>query len=71
MQEPLPMNFKMPQLESNHGITDSVDHLESFKSLMLICKAIDAALCRTFLSTLKYIARYWYTSLKRSILSIK
>ena len=36
MQEPLPSNFKMPQMESYHGITNPMAHLESFTSLMPI-----------------------------------
>ncbi|XP_010906743.1 uncharacterized protein [Elaeis guineensis] len=64
IQKPLLLNFKMPRLESYHGITDPVNHLESFKSLMLIHGVTDATLYHTFSSTLKGTTKYWYTSLK-------
>lgn len=37
MQEPMPANFKIPYLKTYNGLGDLVDHLESFKTLMLLC----------------------------------
>ena len=31
---PLPQKFRMPQLESYDGVKDSLDHLETFKTMM-------------------------------------
>ena len=31
---PLPQKFRMPQIESYDGVKDSLDHLETFKTLM-------------------------------------
>lgn len=36
MQESIPMNFKVPHLESYDGLGDSLDHLKSFQTLMLL-----------------------------------
>ncbi|EHA8590342.1 hypothetical protein COCNU_scaffold017266G000020 [Cocos nucifera] len=66
MQEPVPQNFKLPQLESYDGTSDPVDHLEAFRTMMLLHDASDAMLCRAFPSTLKEAARNWYSTLKPS-----
>ena len=31
---PLPLKFRMPQIESYDGVKDPLDHLETFKTLM-------------------------------------
>ena len=36
MQEPLPWYFKVPQFETYDGTADPVDHLETFKAVMLL-----------------------------------
>uniref|UniRef100_A0A6I9QMS4 Uncharacterized protein LOC105037092 n=1 Tax=Elaeis guineensis var. tenera TaxID=51953 RepID=A0A6I9QMS4_ELAGV len=64
MQEPLPLHFKLPQLEAYDGTSDSVDHVETFKAAMLLQGASDAILCRAFPPTLKEVARQWYLSLR-------
>ena len=30
----IPIKFRMPQIESNDGVKDPLDHLETFKTLM-------------------------------------
>ena len=64
MQESIPPNFKFPQFESYDGTSDPVDHLEAFRTMMLLHGAPDAILCRAFPSTLKGAARNWYSTLK-------
>ena len=64
MQEQVPPNFKLPHFESYDGTTDPVDHLEAFRTTMLLHGAPDAILCRAFPSTLKGAARNWYSALK-------
>ena len=64
MQEPIPPNFKLPQFESYDRTSDPVDHLEAFRTMMLLHDAPDAILCRAFPSTLKGTARNWYSTLK-------
>lgn len=58
MREQLLKHFKMPRLETYNGLTDLIDHLESFKALMLLYRATDRILCRVFPSTLRKVARY-------------
>ena len=42
----------MPTIEPYEGITDSLDHLESYKALMRIQGTTDALLCLAFSATL-------------------
>ncbi|XP_014679194.1 PREDICTED: uncharacterized protein LOC106819047 [Priapulus caudatus] len=64
MQELIPPNFKLSQFESYDGTSDPVDHLEAFRTMMLLHGAPDTILCRAFPSTLKGAARNWYSTLK-------
>lgn len=48
IQEQLPKHFKISQLEIYDGLTNSVDHLERLKALMLLHGAIDEVLCGLF-----------------------
>ena len=57
MQELIPPNFKLPQFESYEGTLDPIDHLEAFRTMMLLHGVPDAILCRAFLSTLKGATR--------------
>ena len=36
LNRPLPQKFRLPQLESYDGSKDPLDHIESFKPLMLL-----------------------------------
>ena len=45
MNEAIPPRFKMPQTELYDGTTDPLDHLESFKALMLLHGATDGVMC--------------------------
>ena len=36
LNHPLPSKFRLPQLESYDGFKDPLDHIESFKTLMLL-----------------------------------
>lgn len=58
------MNFKVPFLESYDGLGDLLDHLESFQTLMLLYQASDRVLCQALPSTLRGMARHWYSNLK-------
>ena len=51
--EPLPLHFRLPQLEVYDGITDPINYLETFKMAMLLQGALDIILCRAFPPTLK------------------
>ena len=54
---PLPLKFRMSQLESYDGAKDPLDHLESFKTLMHLQGVVDEIICRDFPTTLKGPAR--------------
>ena len=60
---PLPQKFRMPQIESYDGVKDSLDHLETFKTLMHLQGVPDEIMCRAFLTTLKGPARIWFNRL--------
>ena len=62
------MQFKMPNDEPYEGITDPLDHLESYKALMRIQDTTDVLLYLAFSATLLKSARVWYSHLEsRSI----
>ena len=48
MSEVAPLKFRMPQAELYDSTTDPLDHLESFKALMLLPGAIDDVVYRAF-----------------------
>ena len=45
MQEPIPPNFKLSQFESYDGTLDPIDHLEAFRTMMLLHDTPDTILC--------------------------
>ena len=57
LNRPLLPKFRLPQLESYDGSKDPLDHIESFKTLMLLQMTLDEVMCRVFLTTLKGAAR--------------
>ena len=60
---PLPYKFCMPQIDSYDGVKDSLNHLETFKTLMHLQGVVDKIMCRAFLTTLKGAARIWFSRL--------
>ncbi|KAJ4715162.1 Retrovirus-related Pol polyprotein from transposon opus [Melia azedarach] len=59
----LPGRFKMPQLDSYHGQSDPVAHVEIFQNLMLLQGVPDEIMCKVFPTTLSGPARTWYKKL--------
>ena len=55
--------FCMPQIESYDRAKDPLDHLESFKTLMHFQGMADEIMCRAFPTTLKGLARIWFSRL--------
>ena len=52
--------------------TNPLDHLESFKALMLLHGANDGVMCRAFLTTLRKVVLLWFSNLHtRSIHSFE
>lgn len=52
MEEPIPSQFKMPQVDPYDGTSDPLDHHESYKSLMMTQDTFDALLYIAFPTTL-------------------
>ncbi|KAH7863802.1 hypothetical protein Vadar_022197 [Vaccinium darrowii] len=64
MREPLPRKFKMPHVDAFGGITDTLDHLETYKNLMMLQAVPNEIMCSVFPVTLKGSARMWFNKLK-------
>ena len=60
---PLPLIFRLPRLESYDSSKDPLDHIESFKTLMLLQMTPDKVICRAFPTTLKGAARVWFSKI--------
>ena len=58
LNRPLSPKFRLPQLESYNGSKDPLDHIESFKTLMLLQMTPNEVMCRAFPTMLKGAARY-------------
>ena len=63
LNRPLPPKFRLPQLESYDGSKDPLDHIESFKTLMLLQMTPDEVMNRTFPTTLKGAARVRFSKI--------
>ena len=63
LNRPLPPKFCLPQLNSYDGAKDPLNHIESFKTLMLLQMTPDEVMCRAFLTTLKGAARVWFSKI--------
>ena len=59
----------MSQLEAYDGSKDFLDHLESFKTLMHLQGVVDKIMCRAFPTTLKGLARVWFSKLAPNSIS--
>ena len=66
---PLPVKFRMPQVEAFDGIKDPVDHLNTYKSQMELHGYQDPVRCRAFAITLKGPALAWFNRLPPSSIS--
>ena len=63
LNRPLPPKFCLPQLNSYDGAKDPLNHIESFKTLILLQMTPDEVMCRAFLTTLKGTARVWFSKI--------
>ena len=66
---PLPAKFQMPQVKAYDGSRDSLDHLESFKTLMHLQGIPDEIMCRVFPTTLKGPTKVWFSKLTLNTVS--
>lgn len=60
----IPQKFRIPQMETFDGSQDAFDHLETYKTLMLLYDYSDGIMCRAFPATLKGLVGKWFDSLK-------
>ena len=63
---PVPSKFRLPQFEPFGRLKDPLDHLNTFKTTLGIQQPLDEILCRSFPTTLKGVAREWFTKLPTS-----
>nr|XP_023887890.1 uncharacterized protein LOC112000018 [Quercus suber] len=63
---PVPSKFRLPQLEPFDGLKDLLDHFNTFKMTLGLQQPPDEILCRSFPTTLKGVAREWFTKLPTS-----
>lgn len=61
---PLPKKFGIPLMEPFDESKDPFDHLETYKTLMLLHDYSDGVMCRVFSTTLKGLTRKWFNSLQ-------
>lgn len=66
---PLPPKFSLPQLESFVGLTDPLDHIKLYKTLMHLQMTLDEVMCRAFLTTLKGAVRVWFNKVPSSAIA--
>ena len=63
LNHPLPPKFHLLQLESYDGSKDPLDHIKSFKTLMLLQMTPGKVMCRAFPTTLKKAANVWFSKI--------
>ena len=66
---PLPHKFRMPHIDSYNKVKDSLDHLETFKTLMYLQGVVDEIVCKAFPMTLKGAAKIWFSQLTPNSIS--
>ena len=66
---PLPVKFRMRQVEAFDGARDPVDHLNTYKNQMELHGYQDPVRCRAFAITLKDPALAWFNRLPPSSIS--
>ena len=66
---PLPHKFRMLQIDSYDGVKDVLDHLKTFNTLMHLQGVANEIMCRAFLTTLKGLARVWFSRLTLNSIS--
>lgn len=66
MEVTIPNQFKISHIESYDDSTDLLDHLESYKFLIMLQKVFDVLLCIVFSTTLQKIALVGYFRLQSS-----
>ena len=66
---PLPSKFKTPTLDSYDGTHDPCDHIATFKTTMHLQGVPDEIICKAFPTTLKGLARVWFSKIPPNTMS--
>ena len=66
---PLPVKFRMLQIETFDGTKDPIDHLNTYKNQMELHGYHDPIRCRAFAIALKGLALAWFNRLPPSSIS--
>uniref|UniRef100_A0A2N9GHQ1 Reverse transcriptase/retrotransposon-derived protein RNase H-like domain-containing protein n=1 Tax=Fagus sylvatica TaxID=28930 RepID=A0A2N9GHQ1_FAGSY len=61
---PFPAKFKVSELENFDGLRDSLDYLDSFKTVIRLQGVSDEIMCRAFPTNLRGLARVWFNQLE-------
>lgn len=67
LEHPLPECFMMPNIPTYDGKPDHGDHLDIFKSLMLLLGARPEVICLAFSITLSGSTEVWYQKIKPNL----
>ena len=70
MEKPLPRKFKMPQINPYSGKDDPYEHVQNYKSSMMLHGWDDEIMCRAFSLTLTGHARAWFNGLPKASISL-
>ena len=63
---PLPLKFRLSQLEFYDGTKDPLNHIRAFKTILNLQQTSNKVICRSFPATLKRAARVWFSKLLAS-----
>ena len=62
-------SFPLPHIDSYDEVKDPLDHLETFKTLMHLQGVADEIMCKAFPTTLKGVARIWFSRLTPNLVN--